>query len=497
MGWKCANADVIQYGMDLIVKHTATVEFCWVKGHSGNAGNDAADALAKEGAEKAFTFILPPITSALSFPSSASAVVVNDASPKVSTRLPPVAIPKVDIEVVAEMPSTFLPRDSHGGRDSARQERWQLLEEFVQKAKKSEGDFWCSVKEVTDPKPKPPQISAQEMVTEFAARVNVPQVVPADFNHDALLRAALEAQSIPSVTVDHSQAQYFAHLFILDEITEIKDDIRSRGPSALGWDRTSYDLFMSLPNDLVLEFFNRCLETRGAPRLWLVTVLIGILKPGKDRSNPANYRLIGLESCLLKMFTLLLVRRVRLWMEDNHTLPESQNGFRRGYHAMNNPFILRTAIDKALAEHRTLYVAFPDLTNAFPSTDHASLWSMMYKKGIAGPLFDWLRLLYSGMSYVVRVGNETSDAFTSTMGILAGDSGSPDFWNFFSSDLEFTPHPEDMMIDGHPVMNIEHADDGAIFSGLHGLQVHLNTFAEWTSRKGLSVNIEKTKVRFG
>lgn len=164
---------------------------------------------------------------------------------------------------------------------------------------------------------------------------------------------------------------------------------------------------------------------------------------------------------------------------------------------MNNPFILRTAIDKALAEHRTLYVTLPDLTNAFPSTDHASLWSMMHKKGIAGPLFDWLHLLYSGMSYVVRVGKETSGAFTSTMGILAGDSGSPDFWNFFSSDLEFTPHLEDMMIDGHRVMNIEHADDGAIFSGVHGLQVHLDTFAEWTSHKGLSVNIQKTKVHLG
>ncbi|KAK0505564.1 ribonuclease H-like domain-containing protein, partial [Armillaria luteobubalina] len=50
MGWKCANADVIQYGMDLIVKRTACIEFCWVKGHSGNTSNDAADALAKKGA---------------------------------------------------------------------------------------------------------------------------------------------------------------------------------------------------------------------------------------------------------------------------------------------------------------------------------------------------------------------------------------------------------------------------------------------------------------
>ncbi len=80
------------------------------------------------------------------------------------------------------------------------------------------------------------------------------------------------------------------------------------------------------------------------------------------------------------------------------------------------------------------------------------------------------------------------------MGILAGDSGSPGFWNFFSSDLDFCLHPEDVMIGGHPVMNIEHADNGAIFSGLNGLQAHLDTFAHWTLHKGLTVNISKTKV---
>ncbi|KAK0462353.1 uncharacterized protein EV420DRAFT_1265412 [Desarmillaria tabescens] len=187
------------------------------------------------------------------------------------------------------------------------------------------------------------------MAAEFAKWVNVPEVIPDDFDEDALLQAALEADSIPGITVNHSQAQYFSCLFVLEEVIDIKNNIRSHSPSGMGWDRTSYDLFMALPNNLLLMFFNCCLETR------------------------ANYHLIGLESCLLKMFTLLLDRHVHLWIEDNHILPESQNGFRRGYHAMNNPFILRMAIDKALAEGQTLYVAFPDLTNAFPSTDHASL----------------------------------------------------------------------------------------------------------------------------
>ncbi|PBK69040.1 hypothetical protein ARMSODRAFT_936258 [Armillaria solidipes] len=118
----------------------------------------------------------------------------------------------------------------------------------------------------------------------------------------------------------------------------------------------------------------------------------------------------------------------------------------------------------------------------------------MYKKGVAGPLFDWLRMLYDGMSYVVRMGSAFSASFRSTVGILAGDSGSPGFWNFFASDLVFVPHPEDISIGGRRVMNIEQADDGAMFSGPLGLQAHLDVYGPWSSRKGLLVNIPKTKA---
>ncbi|KAK0188412.1 hypothetical protein F5146DRAFT_664893 [Armillaria mellea] len=43
-------------------------------------------------------------------------------------------------------------------------------------------------------------------------------------------------------------------------------------------------------------------------------------------------------------------------------------------------------------------------------------------------------------------------------------------------------------------MNIEHADDGALFSSARALQVHLDEYSQWSNRKGLRVNIAKTKA---
>ena len=52
-----------------------------------------------------------------------------------------------------------------------------------------------------------------------------------------------------------------------------------------------------------------------APSAWMKTVLTGLLKRGKDKGDPNNYCAIGLESCGLKMMTLLIHKRLTQWCE--------------------------------------------------------------------------------------------------------------------------------------------------------------------------------------
>ncbi|KAJ7291819.1 ribonuclease H-like domain-containing protein, partial [Mycena rebaudengoi] len=49
-GWKCANGDLLKDIVSWIRYRSAAVRFRYVAAHSGNMHNDAADALAKEGA---------------------------------------------------------------------------------------------------------------------------------------------------------------------------------------------------------------------------------------------------------------------------------------------------------------------------------------------------------------------------------------------------------------------------------------------------------------
>jgi hypothetical protein len=73
--------------------------------------------------------------------------------------------------------------------------------------------------------------------------------------------------------------------------------------------------------------------------------------------------------------TLLIEHRIREWAGSNAIIPDSQNGFREGYRTNNNSYILRCSIDRARAEGKTLFVAFIDLSNAFPATDLPTLWT--------------------------------------------------------------------------------------------------------------------------
>lgn len=88
----------------------------------------------------------------------------------------------------------------------------------------------------------------------------------------------------------------------------------------------------------------------------------------------------------------------------------------RGYRTNNNPFILRCIKEWARAKNLTVFVAAVDATNAFPSTDHPTLWLKLLNMGMGGALFDWLRMLYQKMEYYVRHGDRNSAEFKVSLG---------------------------------------------------------------------------------
>ena len=72
------------------------------------------------------------------------------------------------------------------------------------------------------------------------------------------------------------------------------------------------------------------METGQIPSSCQEATITPIPKPGKDQSNPTNYRPIALTSCICKTMERMVNDRLVWTLERERLISEYQCGFRRG-----------------------------------------------------------------------------------------------------------------------------------------------------------------------
>ena len=98
-------------------------------------------------------------------------------------------------------------------------------------------------------------------------------------------------------------------------LTELKEALLKSNDSAAGIDEVHYTLLRHLPAaslNLLLKVFNHVWEGESFPASWRKAIVVPIPKPGKDHSDPNNYRPIALTSCLCKTMERMINNRF-LW----------------------------------------------------------------------------------------------------------------------------------------------------------------------------------------
>ncbi|KAF5383705.1 hypothetical protein D9615_003606 [Tricholomella constricta] len=429
-GWDCPNGDLYSVIVSFLITRTAPVSLRWIPSSSDNLHHRQACTLAVTHCQRLPTvapYLPPPV------PVLPPSIATDDDPdlqqlPKVTTPLP--VTPPLPPSKEVSFPVLHIDFDVESHRGQHREREAKMLNLRRLKACQTSRQFWTLIREWTDPKSRPPQVTAQQLHHVFRGRINPPPVPSSTFDADVYAQALAFYRTIPATTIDRTPEGFFSSPLSLGELQWAKRKLeRDNLHSACGADNVSYPTIARIPNMNLLSLLQLCIDLRRAPGPWLHTVLIGVLKRRCNPTNPNDYRLIGLESCMLKLLTLLIDKRLREWAETYHILPDTQNGFRPHYRTNNNSFILHCAIERVRASGKSVYIAFIDLENAFPSTDIPLLWTKLYRKGVAGPIFDWLRTLYADMNYIVRHGGALSESFTSLLGLLTGDMASPSLWN--------------------------------------------------------------------
>ena len=98
---------------------------------------------------------------------------------------------------------------------------------------------------------------------------------------------------------------------------------------APGNDKLLNEYFVSYIDILsfhLVDLFNNILNTGYFPASWTEGIIILLFKKD-DPENVRNYRGITLLSCMSKLFTAILNKRINKVIEDNNVLSDAQFGF--------------------------------------------------------------------------------------------------------------------------------------------------------------------------
>ena len=255
----------------------------------------------------------------------------------------------------------------------------------------------------------------------------------------------------------------------------------------------------SLPSSLsfLVTLFNKILQTQIYPEKWSRGIITPIPKSG-EIENPDNYRGITINSCLSKLFNLLLINRLLSLINEKNILKNNQIGFRKGFRTADHVLTIKALMNKYLSENKKLYLYFVDFRKAYDSIWHEALFEKLLGYKISTKFVSLLKNVYEKLNLSVRLPRGITEFFPSNVGLKQGCNMNPILFNLFINDINEIFHERFY----HPVTlcniklsNLLYEDDLILISETRtGLQSCLSNLQAYCQKWKLTVNKKKTKV---
>ncbi len=268
-----------------------------------------------------------------------------------------------------------------------------------------------------------------------------------------------------------------------------------------GIDELTAEMFKS-SIDIIIPFlktlYNRIFFTHEYPESWGKGIITPSFKKG-DANDPKNYRGITLINILGKIYSQILLNRLKNWSTQNDTLIPNQFGFQKGKSISDCIFMLHSIITKVLSEKEKLYCVFVDYQQFFDRIDHNMLWQKLLTENVSGHFVNALKAMYNCVKSCVRYKNSLSAFFDCSIGVKQGDPSSPLLAMFFINDIinnvSHNNLPGIVCIDTLKLFLLLYADDMVLFAkSPETLRIMLKDVENYCNTWGLKINVSKTKA---
>jgi len=166
----------------------------------------------------------------------------------------------------------------------------------------------------------------------------------------------------------------------------------------------------------LVSAFNKFLGSETVPKSFQKAIIFPIFKKG-DPKVTSNYRGISFQNALAKVFSALLLERLKNWVKNYNILTELQAAFRKGYSKVDNIFSLTSIARSYIDSGKKLYAFFVDFKAAFDSIDRRALTYKLSNIGISTTFLNVLQSLYTDNLAAVWDGEQLSERFTTEAGV--------------------------------------------------------------------------------
>ena len=486
--WRVARNGALVKRLKGLLQHLQTnraVRWHWVKGHSGNLGNEHADKLATAGRlGSVLSFPVPDGAPARRRLHGKQAVFAKRPVP--APEAPSLTWTELSTALVVAAESTF-GRTRHNGlwspftQDDQVQLQWhdqQVAEAFDQvrlsvdmlgRARATE--HFRKVKRArTTFRSKCRQRWMQQVVGTLHESLNchdlgmfyktLKQIGVSVANHsreglELFSLDALRAQAQKSAgSVDPISTELIDRVVPLmpqspelgdpptdQEITEALHTLRESAP---GYDEVTIQM-LRFSGDRArwqLRLLIHQMWTT-APTEWESLskqgVAIALYKGAGDRADLDNHRFIVLLSAVSRVLARILATRLSQWAEARDLLPPEQWGFRRNRSTQDCLFAARLLLEMA-AEVRhgpdhnleeLLVLVFVDITKAYTRVQRQSAWYLFSRLGMPPTVVALLQGLHDNTEYRCRSRQGYSDAYQQLTGFREGCCTSPILYSLF------------------------------------------------------------------
>ena len=278
-------------------------------------------------------------------------------------------------------------------------------------------------------------------------------------------------------------------------LNELKDSILKSNNSASGPDDIHYQLISHLSDSallVLLNIFNYIWSSGSFPPSWREAVVVPIPKPGKDHSDPNNYRPIALTSCLCKTMERMIYERLLWQLEHIQALDPTQCGFRKGRCTTDHLVRFESFIRDALVNGKHVVSVLFDLEKAYDTAWKYGILKDLESLGFRGNLPIFIENFLTDRSFQIRIGSTLSDSFKQEMGVPQGSILSPLLFNIKINNIVNNVRQgidKSLFVDDFSI-----SAKGKTLAGVERqLQLCINQIQKWVEENGFKFSSTKTE----